>query len=328
VILGAAVVVFAIMYFVPGDPAEIMLGASATPEEITAKRVSLGLDQPFLIQLGSFLYNAFVRFDLGVSWIRGTSVMGGLLERLPRTFLLGLLTVALTIAVGIPFGVGAAIHRNGWQDRFLIISAIFFSSVPEFWLALMMIIVFSLNLKWLPSFGIETWACYVLPVIAGSISGICNLARQTRASVLDVVRTDYVTTARSKGMKEQRVIYRHVFPNALIPIITVLGDSFVRCVGGTIIIERIFSFPGVGLYLSDAISMRDYPIIRGCVVFMAAFTSLLMLLVDLAYGYANPQIKAQYIDSGRRKNRPHGRKRHGDRQVQGRQGYRGEDESW
>ena len=310
VILGAAVVIFTVMYFVPGDPAQILAGSEALPEDVAAKRAELGLDKPFFVQLGSFMYNAFIKFDLGTSWMRGTSVMGGLIERLPRTFLLGLLTVLVTVIVGIPIGVNAAIHRGGWQDRVLMVSSMFFISVPEFWLALMLIIVFSLNLGLLPSFGIESWKCYILPVVSGSIAGIANLARQTRSSVLEVVRADYITTARAKGMKERPIIYKHMLPNALIPVITVTGSFFARCVGGAIVIEKIFSFPGVGLYMSDAITARDYPIVRGCVVILAAFTALLMLVVDLAYGFAEPQIKAQYAKSAKRKGNGRGRGRH------------------
>lgn len=310
VILGAAIVIFTVMYFVPGDPASILAGSEARPEDVAAKRAELGLDQPFFVQLGSFMYNAFIRFDLGTSWMRGTSVMGGLLERLPRTFLLGVLTVLLTAIVGIPMGVSAAINRGGWQDRILMVSNMFFISMPEFWLALMLIIVFSLNLGWVPSIGIESWKCYILPTIAGATVGVASLARQTRSSVLEVVRADYITTARSKGMKERLVIYKHMLPNALIPVITVIGSFFARCVGGTIVLEKIFSFPGVGLYMSDAISSRDYPIVRGCVVVLAAFTALLMLVVDLAYGFVEPQIRAQYAASGKKKGQRHDKGRH------------------
>lgn len=301
VVVCAALIIFTVMYFIPGDPAEVLLGTGSTPEAYAAIRAQLGLDQPFLKQLGSFMYKTFLQFDLGTSWIQGTSVMGGLLQRLPRTFLLGILTVVLIIVVGVPLGVNAAIHRGGWQDRGLIVASMAFISIPEFWLALMLIIIFSQQLGWLPAFGIESWLCYVLPVVSGAVSGICNVARQTRASVLEVVRADYITTARAKGMKEQRVVYKHMLPNALLPIITIAGNYFTRCVGGTIVIEKIFSFPGIGLYLTDAIGQRDYPVVRGCVVVMAAFTALIMLLVDLAYAFVDPQIKSQYVASSKKK---------------------------
>lgn len=303
VVLCAAVIIFTVMYFVPGDPVEVMLGPEATVEDIQLKRDELGLNDPFFVQMGNFLYNAFIKFDFGISWIRGTSVMSGLAERLPRTVLLGVLMVAVMVLIGVPLGVNAAIHRGGLIDRALMSVSMLFISVPEFWLALMLILVFSLKLNWLPSLGIETWQCWILPVISGSLAGSCNVARQTRASVLDVVNADYITTARSKGMKEHAVIYKHMLPNALIPIITLVGNYLTRCVGGTIVIEKIFSFPGIGLYLTDAVSSRDLPIIRGCVILLAAFTAILMLFVDLAYGFVDPRIKAQYADSGKKKGR-------------------------
>lgn len=310
VVLCASVIIFTVMYFVPGDPVEVMLGPEATVEDIQHQRDLLGLNDPFLVQLGNFMYKAFIKFDFGVSWIRGTSVMGGLLERLPRTLLLGVLMVAVMVVVGIPLGVSSAIHRGGVVDRTLMSVSMLFISVPEFWLALMLILVFSLKLGLLPSFGIETWTCYIMPVVAGSLAGVCNVARQTRASVLEVINADYITTARAKGMKEQLVTYKHMLPNALIPIITLVGNYLTRCVGGTIVIEKIFSFPGIGLYLTDAISSRDLPIIRGCVIVLAAFTAILMLFVDLAYGFVDPRIKAQYADSGKKKGRVQKRGRH------------------
>lgn len=301
VVVCAAFIIFTVMYFVPGDPAVMILGGDASPKDLANMRATLGLDQPYMVQLWKFMSDAFLRLDLGTSWFRGVTVMSGLLDRLPRTFLLGVLSVAFMVVIGVPIGINAAIHRGGVMDRVLITVSMLFISLPEFCLALLLILVFSLELGWLPSYGIETWTCYILPVVAGSLGGVCNIARQTRASVLDVINADYITTARAKGMKEHSVIYKHMLPNALIPIITLAGNYFTRCVGGTIVIEKIFSFPGIGLYLTDAISSRDYPIIRGGVIILAAFTAILMLLVDLAYAYVDPRIKAQYADSGKKK---------------------------
>lgn len=301
VVVSAAILIFLLMSIVPGDPAELLLGSDATAEQIAEKRHDMGLDRPLIVQLGEFLYNAFIRFDLGTSWFKGVTVMEGMIERLPRTFFLGIMTVILTTLIGIPVGINAAIHRNQWQDRGLSILAMAMAAIPQFWLALLLIMLFSLKLGWLPSFGIETWDCYVLPIAAGAIGGFTGLARQARASVLDVVQADFITTARAKGVKERDVIYRHMLPNAMIPILTQIGGSLAACIGGTIVMEKIFSFPGVGLYLADAISSRDYPIIRGCVIIISAFTSIMMLLVDLAYAYVDPRIKAQYIDSSRKK---------------------------
>lgn len=301
VVVCAAILIFLLMYAVPGDPAQILLGTDATPDQIAAKRAAMGLDRPLLIQLGEFMYNAFIKFDLGTSWFRGTPVLGGMLERLPRTFFLGFMNVILATIIGIPLGVNAAIHRNKWQDRGLMVSSMVLTSIPHFWMAMMLILIFSLYLGWLPSFGIQDWTCYILPILSSAIGGFCLTARQTRASVLDVVNADFVTTARAKGVRERSVIYKHMLPNALIPILTLIGANLAHCIGGTIVKEKIFSFPGVGLYLSDAISSRDYPIVRGCVIIISAFTALMMLLVDVAYAFVDPRIKAQYINSTRRK---------------------------
>lgn len=301
VVVIAAIIVFSMMFLIPGNPAENLLGSNATPEAIAEKEHELGIDKPYFAQLGEFMFNSFIRFDFGNSWMKGTPVMEGLFQRLPRTFLLGILTVILTVLIAVPGGVNAAIHQNGWQDRMLTMFSMVFISVPGFWVALMLILIFSLKLDWLPSFGIESWTCYILPVVAGALTGFSNLARETRVSVLDVVNADYITTARSKGLREQAVIYRHMLPNAMIPILTVMGHSLAACVGGTVLLERIFSFPGVGLYINDAITSRDYPIIRGCIIFLAAFNTVLNLLIDLAYGYVDPRIKAQYINSSKKK---------------------------
>lgn len=301
VVLVSSVVIFTLVYFVPGEPARVILGAAASEEEIARLNASLGLDQPYLIQLGKFLYNAFIRFDLGNSWIRGSSVFAGLLERLPYTFFMGVAMVLLGSLIGIPLGVVAAIHQDKWQDRLATSIAMFCISVPDFWLALMMIRVFATELRWLPSFGIDGWTSFIMPIVAGSINGIGTLERQTRSSMLEVIRSDFVTTARAKGIKESVIVYKHMLKNALIPVLTVMGASLSKCIAGIVIIEQIFSLPGIGTYLTGGINTRDYPIIRGCVIVLAIFNTVLMLLVDLGYAVVDPRIKAQYVSQRRRK---------------------------
>ena len=294
VMLIASIVIFTLVYFVSGEPARVILGAAATEEEIAKLNHSLGLDQPYLVQLGSFLYNAFIRMDLGNSWIRGQGVMDGLLTRLPYTLIMGISMVLLSALVGIPLGVVAAIHQNKWQDRVATTVAMFCISVPDFWLALMMIRIFALDLGWLPAFGLSGITSFIMPIVAGSINGIGTLERQTRSSMLEIIRSDFVTTARAKGVKESVVIYKHMLKNALIPVLTVLGAALTKAISGVVIIEQIFSLPGIGTYLTGGIGTRDYPIIRGCVIILAVFTSLMMLIVDLGYAAVDPRIKAQY----------------------------------
>ena len=301
VVLVASVVVFTLVYFVPGDPVKILMSPESTVEELEAKRASLGLDQPYLIQLGTFMYNAFIKFDLGNSWIRGTSVVEGLLERLPYTIELGLWAILISAMIGIPLGINAAIHQNGWQDRVSMVVAMFCTSLPDFWVALLLILLLSQKLNLLPAFGIGGIEFMIMPVIAASLRSIGTLARQTRSSMLEVIRSDYITTARAKGLKERKVILKHMLPNAMIPIITVIGGQFSGIIAGSVVIEQVFSRTGVGTYLTQAITNRDYPIIRGCVIVLAIFTSVMMLLVDLAYAVVDPRIKAQYAGQSKRK---------------------------
>jgi peptide/nickel transport system permease protein len=299
VIIAAAVLIFTVMYFVPGDPAKLLLGSDATPQEIYAKRVALGLEDPYLVRLGKYLFNVFLRFDLGVSWTRNISVTRDVISRLPRTLFLATMFVVISSVVAIPLGIAAAVHRNGWQDRVCMVAAMVCASVPDFWLALIMVFIFSQTLHWLPSFGIESWQCYIMPITAGSLKGIGQLARQTRSSMLDVLRTDFVTTARAKGEREKNIIYSEMVPNALIPVVTVIGSTYAVSIAGTIVIEAVFSMPGLGLYITNAIASRDYPVIQGCVIIMAAIIAIMMLLVDLVYAGIDPRIKAQYVVQGK-----------------------------
>lgn len=301
VVLVASIVVFTLVFFVPGDPVKIMMSPEATVAELEAKRHSLGLDQPYLVQLGTFLYNAYIKFDLGTSWIRGTPVVDGLVERLPYTFELGIWAILISASIGIPLGVTAAVHQNGWQDRVCMLMGMICTSLPDFWFALLLILLFSQKLNILPAYGIGGIEYMIMPVAAASLKSIGTLARQTRSSMLEVIRSDYITTARAKGLKERKVIWKHMLPNALIPIITVIGTSFSGIIAGTVVIEQVFSRPGVGTYLTQAITNRDFPITRGCVIILAIFTSVMMLLVDLAYAMVDPRIKAQYAGQSKRR---------------------------
>lgn len=303
VIIGAAILIFTIMYFVPGDPARLILGSEASEADVQAKREMLGLTQPYLVRLVNFLKDTFLHFDLGSSWLTEIPVQQELVTRLPRTILLGVLFVIVSTLIALPLGISAAIHQNKWQDRLCMVVAMVLTALPDFWLALMLVLIFSLQLGWLPSFGIDSWQCYILPVVAGSLRSIGNLARQTRASMLNVSRADYISTARAKGVAENTVIIKHMLPNAMIPIITTIGGTFASCIAGTVIIEQVFSIPGIGTYMTNAVSSRDCPIVQGCVVVLSIFIALIMLLVDLLYGYIDPRIKAQYVAKSNKKRR-------------------------
>lgn len=303
VMVGIAILIFTIMYICPGDPAQSILGPSATAVELAAKREELGLNDPYFIRLGRYLYDTFIRFDLGTSYKYGTSVLAGLMERMQYTLVIALLCMALQVFVGTPLGIMAATHHNGIADRICMFLALGGVSIPAFWLALMMVLAFSVRLGWLPVQGVDQGlASYILPCIANSFAGIASQACHTRSSMLEVIRSDYVVTAKAKGLSPRTILFRHALPNALIPIITIVGNGMGMMLGGTVIIENVFAIPGVGRYMTDAITARDYPVVMGGVLVLGLFFSLIMLLVDIVYAFVDPRIKAQYEGKRGKKN--------------------------
>lgn len=290
VIVCVAILIFTIMYFTPGDPALEMLGTTATPEQIANLRHELGLDQPYLVQLGNFLYNSFIKFDFGTSWMTNQNVMEQIRIRLPYTLLIGALSVIFSILVGIPLGILAATNQYTWKDSLAIFTSLFCVSMPQFWFALMLVMIFSLNLGLLPAVGVKSWTGYILPIVATSVGAVANISRQTRSGMLEVISQDYITTARAKGQKERNVIYRHALRNALNPIITVIGGIVAGVLGGTMVIEQIFAIPGIGSLLLTAVSARDYPVIRGSVLVISLMFCLCMLVVDILYVVVNPRM--------------------------------------
>lgn len=301
IVLCVAVLIFTVLWFVPGDPAKIILGTEAPAADIEALREQMGLNKPFIVQLGAFMRDIFLRLDFGVSYVYKVPVIKEFGIRLPRTFLLGGISLILNMIFGIPLGILAAKKRNSILDRGLLVVSMIFSSMPQFFFALVMIALFSLTLAWLPPFGIGKWYCWIMPILATSLSGIAMTARHTRASVLETIRADFVTTARAKGLEERVVTYKHMLPNALIPVISDLGFHLSGIIGGSVVIETVFAFPGVGQYMLTGINSRDYPVVRGCVLILATFSAIIMLLVDLAYAFVDPRIKAQYVNYAAKK---------------------------
>jgi ABC-type dipeptide/oligopeptide/nickel transport system permease component len=292
-LLATAFIIFTILYFTPGDPARVM-APGVSEADIQVLRHQMGLDRPYLVQLGDFLYKSFIKLDFGNSYVYKVPVFQELGNRLPRTLTIGLSAMILNLAFGVSLGIFAGTHEGKWQDSATMAIAMVFISAPDFWVALMMIVLFAAKLGWLPAYGIGGPQYYIMPIICASLGGIAVNARQTRSSILEVFREDFVTTARSKGQAENVVVRKHMLPNALMPIITGIGIGFSRIVSGSAIIENVFSIPGVGLYMLNAINSRDYPAIRGTVLFFAAYTAVVMLLVDLVYSFIDPRIKARY----------------------------------
>lgn len=310
IVLGVAILVFTMMTFCPGDPAEIILGTTATEADLVAKRMELGLDDPYIVRLAKYLSDVFLHFDLGTSWITNISIGAAIAERMPRTLILAVVTLVIAFGLGIPLGIVAATHQNKWQDHLSMILPLVGVAVPNFWLALLLIILFSVKLGWLPAMGIGTGLAgikyYILPAVSNCAGALANCARQTRSSMLDVIRADYITTARAKGVPERMVISRHALKNALIPIITMMGTSFGRLLGGAMIIETIFSLPGMGSYIIGAVNNRDYPIVQGGSIVLAIAFSIAMLLIDLLYAAVDPRIKAQYAAKSKKKVKANG----------------------
>ena len=300
IVLGVAIIVFTLMTFVPADPAQIIVGGSGTAEDLRVVRESLGLNDPYIVRLGRFLSDTFIHFDLGKSWFTQADIRQSLAERLPRTFSLAVFTLAFSVLVGVPMGIIAAVNQGKLGDNISMAFALIGAAVPDFWMAIMLVLLFSVKLKWLPAMGIGGLKYYILPALSGSLGGIAGFARQTRSSMLDVIRSDYITTARSKGVREIKVITKHALKNALIPIVTIIGARFGMMLGGTMIIETIFGIPGMGTFIITAVNNRDYPVVQAGSIFLAIVFSLCMLLVDILYAAIDPRIKAQYEKSKRK----------------------------
>ena len=294
IMLCVTVVIFTITYFTPGNPARVLMGNSASEAEVAAKAAQLGIDKPFLVQMANYFNSVYLHGDFGVSWSTNSRVLDTIIERLPVTIIIGGLAMLLQVIIGVPLGVLAAINQGKWQDYFSISLSLLLVSLPDFWVALMAVIIFAVKLQWLPVSGMDTWKCFVIPIIATAFTGIAQNARQTRSSMLEVFRADFITTARAKGQQEKKVIWGHMFPNAMMPIITMVIGGLGRVVGGSSIIENIFAIPGIGLYLLDGINNRDYPVIRGATVVLSLFSAAAVLLMDLVYAMIDPRIKAQY----------------------------------
>lgn len=293
ILLVVAILIFALLEALPGDPVKIMLGDTATPVQIEEERERLGLNEPAYARFFDFITKA-VRLDFGESLFTGLSVGAELRERFPRTLTLSLISIAITVILGIPVGIWCAVKAGKLADKIWLFITLLANSMPSFWLSMLLVLLFSKTLGWLPSSGFGGVEYYILPAIATSMGSLASIARQTRGSMLEVIRMDYITTAKSKGISQREIILKHALPNALIPIITVIGAQFSFLLGGTTIVESVFSLPGIGLYILNGINNRDFPIVRGGVLLIAVTFSVLMLIIDIIYAFADPRIKAQY----------------------------------
>jgi len=293
-----ATVVFFLVHLIPGDPAAVLLGPNATPSEVMRLRTQMGLDRPIYSQFLIWL-SRIVQGNLGDSIFLGRPVTIAVLERAEPTLVMITLSLIVAIVIGIPAGIVSAVKPNGWLDRTLMIFAILGVSIPTFWLGLNFIEVFSVLLNWLPAAGYaplssglwENLSYMILPALSLGFNQSALIARICRSSMLEVMGQDYIRTARSKGLAEGLVIFKHALRNVLIPTVTVIGTSFAVLIGGAVVTEIVFNIPGVGLLIISSVLRRDYPVIQGCVLFIAAAYVLINLIIDILYVYIDPRVK-------------------------------------
>ncbi len=320
VLLGITLLVFGFLHLIPGDPAVVLLGERATPDQVTAVRSQLGLDKPLPVQYLTFLSN-LLRFNLGTSIISGIPIATELRTRWPATFELSLAAMAIALIIGIPAGILAAVRKNRWLDQLTMTGSLLGVSLPVYWLGLLLIYLFAVNLHWLPPSGrisveagftfqpitgfyvldallqlngpllLDVLSHLVLPALTLGTIPLAILARITRSAMLDTLSQDYIRTAKAKGVPQFRVICQHALKNALLPISTIVGLQFGTLLGGAILTETIFAWPGIGSWIYQGILERDYPVVQGGVVFVAIAFVLINLVVDLSYSLIDPRIQ-------------------------------------
>lgn len=293
VLIGVTLIVFLILSFAPGDPARVILGEQARPEDIEALREQMGLNDPVLVQYGRYMVNLF-QGDMGTSYKTKNQVSSEIISRLPNTVKLAASATLVSILFALPLGVIAAVKQNTWIDGVSMFIALLGVSMPVFWLALLMILLFSLRLGWFPASGADGWKAMVLPSCALGFLHMASIARTTRSSMLETIRQDYIRTVRAKGVSERKVITRHALKNALIPTITVIGLQIGAMMGGSVLTETVFAWPGIGRLMIQSIQGRDIPMVLGCVIMFSMMFAIVNLIVDVLYGFVDPRIKSQY----------------------------------
>ena len=290
VLIGIVFLVFTIMYFSPGDPAKLILGDRAPEEQVAALRHELGLDLPYYQQLFNYIKND-IHGDFGNSYQLRMPVWDIIKLRFPLTLQLTTFTMLIAVLIGVPVGILSAVKQYSVIDAFSVIFALLMASIPAFWLGMLLMLLFSLNLGWLPSSGYEGVKWLILPSITLGFINCATIMRMTRSSMLEVVRQDFIRTARAKGATEKRVVFRHALKNAIIPVITVVGTAFGSSLGGAVVTETVFGLPGMGTQIITAIRQKDNPVVLASVIVIALAFSLVNLIVDILYTYVDPRIR-------------------------------------
>lgn len=293
ILLIVSFIVFWLMSLA-GDPASTIMGDNASVEQIEAKREEMGLNRPLLVRYGEYIWNV-LHGDFGTS-LYGQNVWEQFSNRIPYTLMLVGASILLTVVVSIPLGIAAALHRGKWIDFAASAFAMVGVSVPIFWLGQMLMLLFSVKLKWLPVSGTQQGVLrgLVLPAVSSAMTALATMTRMTRSSMLDSLGADYLDTARAKGVAEKTVVWRHALKNAMLPIITAIGGQFSVMIGGGVMLETVFAWPGIGLLVVTSMRSNDFVMVTGCVLFITLFSCIGTLATDIAYAFVDPRIKAQY----------------------------------
>ena len=299
VLLGVAFLVFTILSLTPGDPGSIILGITAKPEDIAALNAEFGYDQPFLVRFFNYIGDIIFHFSLGTSYQTRQPVIEDIMARFPNTLLLTVFSMSIASILGISLGILSAVKQYSVLDHTLVVVALIFASIPGFWLGLMVMLLFSLKLHWLPSYGAGSLKHFILPTLMVCMGSAAGLLRLTRSAMLETVRQEYIRTAKANGASPKRIIWKHALRNALLPVVTTLGTSFGASLGGAIIAETVFAMPGMGTLITTAIRQKDIPVVMGATLFLATLFSLIILVVDVLYAFIDPRIKAKYQNGGK-----------------------------
>jgi peptide/nickel transport system permease protein len=294
IMLGVSIIIFILKTVTPGDPVDGLLPETATEEQRQEKRIELGLDKPVLVQFLNYV-TGVARGDLGVSYRTKRPITEELLQRLPTSLKICFGAVFIGLLLGVPLGIVSALKHYSWLDSVVLVFSMIAASTPGFCLALVLIVIFAVNLDWLPAVGIMSPLGYILPMTTIGISSLSQYTRITRSSMLEVIRQDYIRTARAKGQTETAITFGHALRNAFIPVAAAIGNQVGHQLGGALIVETVFGVPGVGKYIADAISSRNYPAVQGGVLMLAALFTIVNLLVDVSFVLINPRLRTSML---------------------------------
>ncbi len=301
ILIGVSAIIFVLKTLTPGDPARMILGNSATEEQVNEKREELGLNDPVPVQYVRYLKGIVTKLDFGTSYQTNNSVLDEILPRLWISAKITIGAVFLGALIGVVLGIISALKKYTWADSMVLVVSMFFQSIPEFVVALVLILIFAVGLHLLPATGIDTWKGYILPMLCIGLSSIANYTRITRSSMLEVLGEDYIRTARSKGQKESKITTGHALRNAMIPVAQSVGTHIGNAIGGGMVLETVFGVPGVGKYIVDAISARNYPAVLGGALIIAILLTLINLIVDISFVLIDPRLKTTIISGGKTK---------------------------